>query len=209
MSGLIDVKCLYDAFIFMNEQLFHGELEVPVIGWHRHKGAYGYFRPEGYEERAEKDDRLITHEIALNPDNIKGRSDKKVLSTLVHEMVHQWQQVYGKPPRKGYHNRQWADKMEDVGLIPSDTAQPGGKRTGQKVSHYFVDGALFDKTCDRLLETGWSITWQGRPQMKEAKKSNKDKIKYLCFDCDIRAWAKDGVALICGACGQEMKPEGI
>lgn len=207
MSGLIDIKCFYDAFIFMNEQLFHGELDPPIIGWHRQKGASGYFRPEGYEERSEKDDRQIAHEISINPDTIAGRRDKDVLSTLVHEMVHQWQQVYGKPPRKCYHNRQWAEKMEGVGLTPSDTHAPGGKRTGQRMGHYFAEGALFDKTCDRLLDTGWKLTWQGRPQAKDAKKPNKDKIKYICLACDIRAWAKEGVALICGACGQEMKTD--
>ena len=32
-------------------------------------------------------------------------------------MCHQWQQHFGKPSRNGYHNKQWADKMESVGLI--------------------------------------------------------------------------------------------
>jgi hypothetical protein len=44
-----------------------------------------------------------------------------ILSTLVHEMVHVWQETYGNPSRRGYHNRQWAEKMREVGLQPSST----------------------------------------------------------------------------------------
>ena len=39
----------------------------------------------------------------------------------------------------GYHNAEWASKMESVGLVPSTTGAPGGARVGQAVSHY-VDG---------------------------------------------------------------------
>jgi predicted SprT family Zn-dependent metalloprotease len=47
------------------------------------------------------------HELALNPDEFIGRTDEMILSTLVHEMCHVWQQTYGKSPRRGYHDRQW------------------------------------------------------------------------------------------------------
>jgi len=36
-------------------------------------------------------------------------------------MVHQWQQHHGKPGRRGYHNKQWAAKMNSVGLVPTHT----------------------------------------------------------------------------------------
>ena len=41
-----------------------------------------------------------------------------------------------QPGRTGYHNREWASKMLEVGLVPSDTGQPGGKQTGQHMTHY-------------------------------------------------------------------------
>jgi hypothetical protein len=41
-----------------------------------------------------------------------------------------WQQDRGTPPRRCYHNPEWADKMPDIGLIPSDTGEARGSRTG-------------------------------------------------------------------------------
>jgi predicted SprT family Zn-dependent metalloprotease len=64
------------------------------------------------------------HELALNPDNFTGRSDELILSTLVHEMCQVWQETHGEPSRRGYHNRQWAGKMREVGLQPTSTGEP-------------------------------------------------------------------------------------
>ena len=47
-------------------------------------------------------------------------------------MTHLEQHHFGQPSRNGYHNKQWAELMKSVGLFPSDTAQPGGKETGQR-----------------------------------------------------------------------------
>ncbi|MCF8884135.1 SprT-like domain-containing protein, partial [Erythrobacter sp. SN021] len=77
----------------------------------------------------------ITDEIALNPAHFANRKPREVLSTIAHEMVHLWQHHYGSPPRKGYHDKQWAAKMHEIGLIPTDTGEIGGKETGQKVTH--------------------------------------------------------------------------
>lgn len=69
-------------------------------------------------------------EIALNPELLEERSVKETLSTLVHEMVHLEQEHFGEAPKRAYHNKQWAEWMDRVGLVPSTTAAPGGKRTG-------------------------------------------------------------------------------
>jgi hypothetical protein len=46
----------------------------------------------------------------------------------VHEMAHVWQHAHGKPSRNGYHNKEWAAKMDERGLIPSDTHPPNPAR---------------------------------------------------------------------------------
>jgi predicted SprT family Zn-dependent metalloprotease len=92
-----------------------------------------------------------TDEIALNPSHFRSRTTAEVLSTLVHEMAHLWQHHHGKPSRASYHNKEWAVKMRALGLIPSDTGQPGGKQTGQKVSHYIEEGGAFDVACTALI----------------------------------------------------------
>jgi hypothetical protein len=55
-------------------------------------------------------------------------------------MVHQEQKHFGKPSRNGYHNKQWSRWMERIGLVPSATGAPGGKRTGQRMTHYIIRG---------------------------------------------------------------------
>jgi predicted SprT family Zn-dependent metalloprotease len=120
------------AFDFFNRELFSGRLPQVLVTLQRHANTRGYFSPERFKGRVEKQ---TVHELALNPDTFTGRSDEMILSTLVHEMCHVWQETYGEPSRRGYHNRQWARKMQAVGLQPSSTGKPGGMETGQAVSH--------------------------------------------------------------------------
>jgi len=57
-------------------------------------------------------------------------------------MCHLEQHHFGKPSG-AYHNKEWAKMMHAVGLMPSNTGKPGGKQTGQTVSHYIVTGGPF------------------------------------------------------------------
>jgi predicted SprT family Zn-dependent metalloprotease len=111
-----------------------------LVTLQRHAKTRGYFSPERFHGRTGK---TAVHELALNPDGFTGRTDEMVLSTLAHEMAHVWQQTHGKRPRRGYHNRQWASKMKEIGLQPSSTGEPGEKETGQTVSHYSIPGGRF------------------------------------------------------------------
>jgi hypothetical protein len=95
------------------------------------------------------------HELALNPDAFTGRSDEEILSTLAHEMAHVWQQTHGKPKSNRYHERQWAAKMKEIGLQPTDTGEPGGKETGQSVTHYVIAGGPYVRAYAKLAATGW------------------------------------------------------
>jgi hypothetical protein len=44
--------------------------------------------------------------------------------------------------------------MEELGLMPTDTGEPGGRKVGQKVTHYVIEGGLFDAACGELLAGG-------------------------------------------------------
>ena len=113
----------------------------------RKNKAYGYFAGGRF---GSKDGAEITDEIALNPSHFKSRTDEQSLSTLAHEMAHLWQHHFGKPSRAGYHNKEWAAKMHEIGLHPSDTGQPGGKETGQSCSHYIVEGGRYARVFAEL-----------------------------------------------------------
>ena len=139
---------LTEAYDFFNARLFGGRLPRCLITMQRQKAAYGYFAGGRF---GAVDGTEITDEIALNPSHFRSRTTEESLSTLVHEMTHLEQHHFGKPSRNGYHNKQWAALMHAVGLVPSSTGAPGGKETGQKVSHYIAGGGPFDVACAELV----------------------------------------------------------
>jgi len=132
---LTEYQGFQHAYDFFNRELFDGSLPQVLVTLQRHANTRGYFFPERFHGRI---DQSAVHELALNPDSFTGRTDEMIFSTLVHEMCHVWQQTHGKPPRRSYHDRQWAAKMGEIGLQPSSTGEEGGKETGQSMSHYII-----------------------------------------------------------------------
>jgi hypothetical protein len=159
---------LQEAYNIFNQKLFDGELPNCMITVQRKKSTYGYFSPERWVD----DDGEKTHEIALNPAFFAGSSFIEVFQTLVHEMCHLWQHEYGNPSRGGYHNKEWAQKMEDIGLIPSNTGKEGGKKTGQKMADYPEHGGDFEKVCVELSKSGLFVKWVDRYPDKKAFSGN-------------------------------------
>ncbi len=115
----------------------------------------GFFYPERFSNRQT----AICNEIALNPAYFLDRGCKDVMSTLVHEMVHAWQHHFGKAGRRGYHNKQWAAKMVQVGLLPTSTGIAGGKQTGQRVSHLVMHDGEFDRAYEALMQSDFNLSW--------------------------------------------------
>ena len=95
--------------------------------------------------------------------------------------------------------------MEAIGLMPSDTAQPGGNRTGQSMNHYIIEGGRYDQLTEKLINHGFKINWQ--IFMVERDKKSKSKVKYRCPVCNQNAWAKPGAELLCGVCMEMMESE--
>ena len=198
---------LNDAFAFFNRKLFAGRLPACLITMQRSKTAYGYFAGGRF---GSKDGKEITDEIALNPSHFRERSTEQSLSTLVHEMAHLEQHHFGKPSRSGYHNKEWAGMMKAVGLVPSDTAAPGGREVGQKVSHYIETGGRFERACAELVGKGFDPLYIERWSEggeKTRKKKAASKTRYTCPECATNAWAKPGVHLVCGGCDERMEAD--
>jgi hypothetical protein len=189
------------AFNYFNRELFSNELPRCMLHFSRNPRFKGYFA----ELRWERPDGLA-HEITLNPSYLK-RPPRETMSTLVHEMVHCWQVEFGKPSRRCYHNREWADKMESLGLMPSDTGQPGGKRTGQRVTHYIIAGAPFDIAFQAMPQ---ELPWTSGTPAEAAGPApkTKSKTKYTCPRCNANAWGKPDLHLGCRDCDNEpLVPE--
>jgi predicted SprT family Zn-dependent metalloprotease len=191
-------------FDFFNARLFNGELPHCVLNFSRAAKSYGFFVADIWSSSGDR-----AAEISLNPDHL-DRKPKESLSTLVHEMCHLWEHAVSKTaPRRCYHNRQFADKMEQVGLMTSSTGEPGGKRVGQKMTHYIIEGGAYEKafadvTPEMLLPWSTAARLDGD---KEKAKRPKSKFLYTCPCCGAKAWGKPGLLLICGECEEEFEME--
>jgi len=189
-------KTLNLAYAFFNRELFEGKLPNCLITMQRKGKSRGFFCPERFESR--KPDTFSIHEIALNPSHFKDRSDEEIISTLVHEMAHLWEQEFGNPPRRGYHGKEWGAKMEEIGLIPSNTGEEGGRKVGQSMSHYIEEGGRYERLIKVFLASHSGLEYQDRPMAEAAKAKKKNKIKYTCEECGLNAWGKPGANIKCG-----------
>lgn len=192
-----EYKLLNEAYNFFNTSLFEGELPECLITLQRKGKCAGYFSGNRFSDR--NDEGITIDEIALNPDCFH-LPDIEIYQTLVHEMGHCWQKSYGKSSRAGYHNREWANKMEDIGLMPSSTGSPGGKKTGQKMMDYVICGGNFDIESAKFIKENGCVSFGSRKIVKE-KVANKQqsKIKYTC-SCGKKVFGKPGLSIICGDC---------
>jgi predicted SprT family Zn-dependent metalloprotease len=197
-------EALQRAFDFFNRHLFESALPACMITLQRRdKRSRGYFSQERFKEVYGE---LRTDEIALNPQRFLRASVEEVLSTLAHEMVHMWQFKFGAPSRSGYHNKQWAAKMKTVGLQPSHSGEPGGKETGQHMTHYIMKEGPFAQACVRLKASGFHLSWGDVFEPDDASVNSSRRVKYTCPTCEINAWGKPDLLLFCGACmGEAVK----
>lgn len=179
-----------NAYDHFNRELYGGRLPRCMLNFSRKsRRVLGFFAQDRWEHRGER-----THEISLNPD-LLHRPVIDVMSTLVHEIAHLWQVEFGTPS-VGYHNEEWALHMEAIGLMPSNTGRPGGRRTGQQMSHYIIEGGPFHLAF-QAMPPEYLLPWQsgGIPAVSRAA---KNKITYLCPACGLRVWGKPHISIVCG-----------
>ena len=208
-----------NAYDYFNRFLYGGELPDCIMTLESQgKRVLGSCTRKQYVNQ----DGELVDGLTMNPKYFLGRSVLDVMATLVHEMCHIWEYNFGElGSRRTYHNKYWGDKMEALGLMPSSTGKPGGKRTGQQMHHYIVEGGNFEEACKQLLPT-FQISWADRYilveitdplKLEELKKKGvdvplgedlkkerkkKEKTKYTCPVCGANVWGKPEMHLICG-----------
>lgn len=213
---------LQQAFDHFNIELFDSKLPPCLLTLQREKKTYGYFSAERFGRRG---DDVKTDEIALNPAYFGVVPVIEVMQTIAHEMVHLWQHHFGvKAGRRRYHNKEWAEKMESIGLMPSDTGKPGGKKVGERMSDYPINGGAFMQASDKLLTQHFHISWFDRFPAKhvtaqalelatddedgegadlaitEESQTKPTRAKYTCPTCSTNVWGKPALKLVCGEC---------
>lgn len=204
---------LQEAYDHFNARLFDGKLPPCLITLQRKgRGTFGYYAAMRFGTASG----ATTDEIALNPRWFKERPLIDVMSTLVHEMVHLWQQHFGRPSRTNYHNREWAGEMLRLGLHPSHTGRPGGRMTGQQMTHYVVARGRFEIAAQELSQKQSALTWFDIQAAVLLPKGLEDfiasppragrRMKFSCPCCCAQAWGKTSLNLICGDCDHVMRP---
>ena len=218
---------------YFNKVLFAGTLGHVILNFSRHARALGFFAPERWRNTSEE----LTHEISLNPSYLKRADMKDAVSTLVHEMAHlkryeEWREEERNtppgedkptPPTPGYHDARWADLMESIGLMPSDTGKPGGKRLGFRMDHYIIPGGAFDRAFESMpveCQLPWTSGLdadalkgkKGKEEKAKAKAKAKEakrkvKLKYSCPKCALNVWGKPGLSVRCNRCFLDLLPE--
>ncbi|MDO9012001.1 MAG: SprT-like domain-containing protein [Gallionella sp.] len=149
---------LQSAYDHFNIELFGGKLPHCLITLRSASRVYGYYHAGRFVSPAGEQ----IDEIGLHPGFFTLRPIESVLSTLVHEMIHHWQEHFGTPTQTNAHNQEWAKKMESLGLMPSGTGLPGGKKTGRSVSHHIIPDGVFLIACQKLVASGFAIPWLDR-----------------------------------------------
>jgi predicted SprT family Zn-dependent metalloprotease len=219
---------LQQAFDHFNARLFDGALPPCLITLQREKRTYGYFSHQRFVRGDNSGD--YVDEIALNPAYFGIVPMIEICQTISHEMVHQWQSHFGKPGRRRYHNKEWAKKMESIGLMPSDTGQPGGAKTGEHMADYPIVGGPFETAFNELVTDDFRVSWHDRfpppnvvqmamaghefstlaasanpgvrIQLPEA--TQPTRARFICPGCKSKLWGKPSLKVRCVPCDQEF-----
>lgn len=194
-------QTLQQAFDHFNKELFANRLPQPILtlAHNSRKKINGYYRAKAFTSR----DGNITDEISLDPFAFSTKTDKELFSVLVHEMVHLWQFNLATKTSKTAHDRIWANRMELIGLMPSSTGEPGGKRTGARVTHYIIKDGAFEKAFNKL---DLPVNWRGGDLTRALKKKGKPRrTKFTCPSCHANAYGKASLYIKCGYCNEDMQ----
>ena len=169
---------LYWWVDFFNVALFkHQPVPVPAISFERTKvtnlGHYVIGRNAfGIKEN-----------ININSAHL-NRPLWDILTTLVHEMTHSWQALYGKPSNSWFHNKEFQLKMLEFGIICDS------KGRHQGVGDPFVcllkkHGIVFNRATELEPDGILKIASKARPKGKSKLK------KWTCGCTNVRVAVKD------------------
>jgi hypothetical protein len=116
-------KHLHDWAELFNAE-FDLRIETPAIRLTAIRRAYGTYR---YGRNSFG----LRHEITLNT-RYRNRPAGKWLETLLHELLHEWQDLHGEPSRAGaYHNKEFREKARTLGLLIDASGRSAGVVEGR------------------------------------------------------------------------------
>lgn len=209
-------KAYSEMFEHFNRELFSSKLKHPMLNFSRMANTYGFYAAGRWGKGKSEAD-----EISINPAHLSSRPLKETASTLVHEMAHMWQQHFGDPPARNYHDKEWCLKMIEIGLIPISSKTREPKLSGVSMTHKIQKGGPFCKAFEAMpkaIHLPWTCSDRGKPAEPPKSKPNDDgdveigkpgpsavepkrnKTKYTCPGCQCNVWGKPGLAINCNKC---------
>jgi len=202
-------EALEKASYYFQSQLFGKTLPPVMYSLNKSFRSLGYYKTQGWLNNSES----IFPELNINP-LIFWLPPVHVAGTLVHELCHHYQFLYGKPGEDGYHNVEFSNIMFSCGLQCSNTSEPGGKKLGRQMSHYIISGGAFEKAFKNMpedliisfkpVEDEISINDPKSREKNKEKEQRKLKIKYTCLECGQAAWGKPDQFFKCGYCDTRL-----
>jgi hypothetical protein len=200
------------AFKHFNFHLLNNILNPPLITLQNNVSEFGCAFVGSVSNKGNPNE--TADKIILSQKHVAIFSVHFILSCLVRQMVVLWAHYHGTPSRPGYFNRCWADKMKELGLIPSASNEVGGRETGQKLRHFIEAGGAFDRACSAFLSDNEAVLYQDRSFSVRAGDVDavgarttkaKSKTRFTCFRTGLNAWAKPDAHIFCGCCMKEMQ----
>lgn len=179
-------QSLYRFFGIFNEVFFHGALTTPILSLEGARitnlGTYRLGR-NGFGAQ---------NHININSHHL-NRPILEVLSTLLHEMIHQWQHEmtgnWGKPP---YHNVAFRQKARALG-IPSDA-----------YGHQLAMGDPFLAVCQANgIEVDPTTIEPSEGRQRVAARGESKLKKWSCGCTNVRVAIPDFEAM-CLKCGRKF-----
>jgi predicted SprT family Zn-dependent metalloprotease len=202
---------LQNAYNYFKKHLFKDKLSHVVLTLNRRTKSAGYYMHSAWVDEID----IILPEININPEMLR-RGIKRVMSTLVHELCHHYQYLHGQPGRGRYHNKEFAKIMMHVGLICSDTGMPGGKQTGDRITHYITPNGPFEQFFDAMPKE-YLIPFKSHEHTRlfrngggcirvdtDNNLDSKNKVKFMCLNCGCAAWGKPALHISCDDCHIRM-----
>ncbi len=199
---------LEKIFNLLNEHYFNNEIKKPVITIQSTPRAYGHVTVnDAWTVDGESKKELNIGAGTLN------RNIENVVATLLHEMVHLWNEQNGiQDTSRGYtyHNNKFKEKAEKCDLEIEKHEMYGWTIT--KPTDKLVELCILWDLCEiritRIELFGLDFSGgfgntagkdKGTPSTDKQKKKSSTR-KYQCPKCGISCRATKEINLICGDC---------
>ena len=95
----------------------------------------------------------------------------QILGVLLHELLHGWQELYGKPGKRNYHNREYVKKAEKLGLLVDEKGYMTYSSTSVFLDLLKLHGIDIDNISD----------------VEEPKKGTSKMKKWSCGCTNVRS----------------------